>query len=110
MARQVVVYMSPWCGNSSDTQRALREWGVPATFINIKEDRAAATRLRGWVGFESVPTVIIAEEGSAEPFEPPAALAAGKSPRGTDRGSMITEATRVQLRSWLVKHGFLSGS
>ncbi len=110
MTRQVVVYMSPWCGSSADTQRALSEWGVPATFVNIKEDRAAAARLRGWVGFESVPTVIVAEDGSVEPFESPAELAAGKSPRGLDRGSLITEATRVQLRSWLVKHGILSGS
>jgi len=110
MTRQVVVYMSPWCSSSSDTQRALKEWEVPATFINIREDRDAAARVRGWVGFESVPTVIIAEEGSVEPFEAPADLAAGKSPRGVDRGSMITEATRVQLRSWLVKHGILSES
>jgi len=110
MTRQVVVYMSPWCSSSSDTQRALKEWDVPATFINIREDREAAARVRGWVGFESVPTVIIAEEGSVEPFEAPADLAAGKSPRGVDRGSMITEATRVQLRSWLVKHGILSES
>jgi len=110
MTRQVVVYMSPWCSSSSDTQRALKEWEVPATFINIREDREAAARVRGWVGFESVPTVIIAEEGSVEPFEAPADLAAGKSPRGVDRGSMITEATRVQLRSWLVKHGILSES
>jgi len=110
MTRQVVVYMSPWCSSSSDTQRALKEWDVPATFINIREDREAAARVRSWVGFESVPTIIIAEEGSVEPFEPPEELAAGKSPRGVDRGSMITEATRVQLRSWLAKHGILSES
>jgi hypothetical protein len=80
---------------------------VPATFVNIKEDRAAATRLRGWVGFESVPTVVLAEAGTVEPCEPPAPLAAGNSPRGVDRGSLITEATRVQLRAWLVKQGLL---
>jgi glutaredoxin len=107
MSRQVIVYMSPWCSSSSDTQRALKEWGVPATFVNIKEDRAAATRLRSWVGFESVPTVVLAEDGSVDPYETPAALAAGSSPRGIDRGSLITEATRVQLRAWLVRHGIL---
>lgn len=108
MTRQVVVYMSPWCSSSSDTQRALKEWDVPATFVNIKEDRAAATRLRGWVGFESVPTVVLAEEGSVEPCAAPAPLPVGSSPRGVDRGSLITEATRVQLRAWLVKQGILS--
>ena len=108
MSKELVVYMSPWCSGSADTKRALTEWGVAATFINIKEDRAAATRLREMVGFESVPTVVIADSGCVEPCEPPAALAKGTSPRGVDRGSLITEATRMQLRSWLVKQGFLS--
>ncbi len=110
MSKRVVVYMSPWCYTSQDTQRALGEWDVPATFINIKEDRAAAARVKEWVGFESVPTVIIAEGESVEPFEPPAPLAKGASPRGVDRGSMITEANRSQLREWLVAHGVLAGS
>ncbi len=108
MARQVVVYMSPWCSSSKDAQSALAEWGVPATFVNIKEDRAAAARVRGWVGFESVPTIVIADEGSVEPYEAPEPLAAGRSPRGIDRGSLITEATRPQLRDWLIKHGVLA--
>ncbi len=108
MAKRIVVYMSPWCSSSADTQRALAEWGVPATFLNIKEDRAAATRLREMVGFESVPTVVLADEGSVEPCEPPTALPKGSSPRGVDRGSLITEASRVQLRSWLVKQGMLA--
>ena len=108
MAKRVVVYMSPWCYTSQDTQRALSDWGVPAAFINIKEDRAAADRVKTWTGFESVPTVIIAEGESVEPFEPPAPLPARGSPRGVDRGSLITEANRQQLRAWLVKHGVLA--
>lgn len=108
MTKRVVVYTSPWCYTSKDTQGALSEWAVPATFINIKEDSGAAARVRGWVGFESVPTVIIAEAGSLEPFEPPAPLPVGGNPRGVDRGSVITEATRSQLRAWLVKHNFLN--
>ena len=108
MAKQLVVYMSPWCGSSADTQRALKEWGVPARFVNVKEDRDAAARLRNWVGFESVPTVILADEGCVEPCEPPATLSVGVSPRGVDRGCMITEASRVQLKTWLIKNGLLS--
>jgi mycoredoxin len=107
MSKEVVVYMSPWCSSSADTQRALAEWGVPAKFVNIKEDRAAASRLREMVGFESVPTVVLAETGCVEPCEPPAPLPRGSSPRGVDRGSLITEATRIQLRGWLIKQGFL---
>jgi glutaredoxin len=100
--------MSPWCGTSTNTRRALTEWSVPAEYINIKEDRAAAARVRNWVGFESVPTVVIAEGESVEPFEPPAPLPAGTSPRGVDRGSMLTEASTDKLREWLVKHGLLA--
>ena len=107
MSKRVVVYMSPWCGTSTNTQRALTEWGVPAKYINIKEDRAAAARVREWVGFESVPTVVIADGDNVAPFEPPAQLPAGASPRGVDRGSMITEASRAELRAWLVKNGLL---
>ena len=107
MSKQLVVYMSPWCGNSLDTQRALSEWGVPARFIDIKEDKAAAGRVKAWTGFESVPTLVIAEGESVEPAEPPVALPAGRSPRGVDRGSLLTEANRTELRAWLVKHGLL---
>ena len=70
MSKRVVVYMSPWCYTSKDTQSALNEWGVPATFINIKEDHAAAARVRGWVGFESVPTIVIAEGKALSPSRP----------------------------------------
>jgi glutaredoxin len=109
MSKQVIVYMSPWCGTSTNTRRALTEWNVPAKYINIKEDREAAARVREWVGFESVPTVVISEEGSLDPFAPPAPLAAGQSPRGVDRGSILTEAGKDQLREWLVKNGLLEG-
>lgn len=108
MSKQVIVYMTTWCYHSQDTQRALTEWGVPAKFVNIKQDHDAAKRLKEWTGFESVPTVLIAEGDSIEPYEPPARLMPGTSPRGLDRGSLITEANRIQLREWLVKHGMLA--
>jgi hypothetical protein len=80
---------------------------VPCTVVDIKADRDAAARVRKWVGFESVPTVVIAEGESLEPYEPPNPLPAGASPRGVDRGSMITEASRAELRAWLVKNDLL---
>jgi glutaredoxin len=107
MSRRVVAYVSPWCSQSQDTKRALEEWGVPCTTVDIKADREAATRLRQWVGSESVPTVVIAEGESLEPYEPPKPLMPGSGPRGIDRGSIITEASRAELRGWLVKHGLL---
>jgi glutaredoxin len=107
MSKRVVAYVSPWCGQSQDTRRALEEWGVPCEFVDIKADRAAATRLKEWVGFESVPTLVIAEGDSLAPYEPPKPLMPGSGPRGIDRGSVITEASRAELRVWLVKHGLL---
>jgi glutaredoxin len=107
MSKRVVAYVSQWCGQSQDTKRALREWKVPCEFVDVKADRAAAARLREWVGFESVPTVILAEEDCLEPCEPPKPLIPGSGPRGVDRGSMITEASRAELRAWLVKNGLL---
>jgi len=51
--------------------------------------------------------VVIAEGESLEPYEPPRPLMPGSGPRGVDRGSMITEASRAELRAWLVKSGLL---
>ena len=107
MAKRLVAYVSPWCHNCSDTRAALKSWGVPAEFVDIEKDAAAARRVIAWTGFRSVPTLLIAEEGSLEPCEAPAALAPGGSPHGIDRGSMLTEPTRAQLRSWLIAHGLL---
>jgi glutaredoxin len=107
MSRQVVAYISAWCSQSQDTKRALAEWNVPHTLVDVKADRAAANRVRTWVGFESVPTVVICEGDSLEPCEPPAPLPPGRGPRGVDRGSIITEASRAELRTWLIKHGVL---
>ena len=107
MSRRVVAYVSPWCSQSQDTKRALGEWGVSCTTVDVKADRAAAARLREWVGFESVPTVVIAEGESLEPYEPPAPMPGGASPRGIDRGSIITEPSRAELRAWLIKNGLL---
>ncbi len=107
MAQRLVVYMSPWCINCLDTQEALNEWNVTYVNIDIKKDKNAAGKVRSWTGFESVPTLIIAEEGSLEPYQKPSPLPPGISPRGVDRGVMLTEPTRKQLRAWLVKHGII---
>jgi glutaredoxin len=107
MSTHLVLYMSPWCINCLDTQEALSEWQVEHKVIDIKKDKAAADRVRAWTGFESVPTLILAEGESMEPCLPPTPLASGVSPRGVDRGTMLTEPNRKQLRAWLVKNGIL---
>jgi len=42
------------------------------------------------------------------PFEPPTPLESGQSPRGVDRGSLISAPNNQQLENWLYKHGFLA--
>ncbi|HEX9116026.1 MAG TPA: glutaredoxin family protein [Anaerolineae bacterium] len=108
MSPRLVMYMSPWCINCLDTQEALDEWHVNYVNIDIKKDKNAASRVRAWTGFESVPTLILADDGSLEPNAKPDPLAPGISPRGVDRGTMLTEPTRKQLRAWLIKNGIVA--
>jgi len=46
--------------------------------------------------------------GSDLPLHAPAALAAGSSPRGIDRGAMISEPGIAQLSAWLLRNGLLT--
>ena len=107
MVRRLVVYGSPWCYNCKDVREALAAWNVPYVDIDITHDGDAAHRVRTWTGFESVPTLVIADQDSVEPYTLPEPLAHRASPRGIDRGSMLTEPNRNQLRAWLSTHGLL---
>lgn len=80
---------------------------IPYQEIFIDQDPAARERVIRWTGFQSVPTLIIAPAGEFEPIEAPSYLAPGASPRGIDRGAMITEPSRQELIVWLQKHGLL---
>ncbi|MCU0498498.1 MAG: glutaredoxin family protein [Anaerolineae bacterium] len=98
------------CPYVSVAKRVLEDYQVPYQEVFIDLDDAAKQRLLDWVGFLSVPTLIVAPIGEVLPYEAPAYLPKGDSPRGIDRGSMITEASHEQLLQWLIKHGFLTVS
>lgn len=87
----------------------LDEHGVPYRMIDVGRDAQAASRLEQWVGYQSVPTFVIATPGKETPVEPPAALN-GHEPRGVDRGTMITEPSIQQLAEFLLRHGLLAES
>jgi hypothetical protein len=87
----------------------LESEGVPYREIHIDQDEGALRRVLDWTGFRSVPTLVAANSGEVLPFEPPKPLRKGKSPRGIDRGSIITEPDDRQLKKWLKKHGFTNG-
>lgn len=88
-------------------KRVLDREGVAYREIYIDEDAEAEKRVVDWTGYKSVPTIIVARPGEDLPYEDPAPLDAGSSPRGVDRGTMITEPGEITLEEWLKKHGFM---
>lgn len=108
MDYELVMYsrFSP-CPYVRRAKRVLEQENIPYREILIDQDPAAKQRVIDWTGFQSVPTIIIAQPGDDLPYEAPATLEAGASPRNVDRGSMITEPGEIQLEAWLRKHGFI---
>jgi glutaredoxin len=105
---ELVMYSrSSPCPFVSIARKVLQREGVPYRELMIDKDRTYESRVREWTGFLSVPTLILALPGQDTPYVPPAPLAPGASPRGIDRGSMLTEAYEDELLAWLRKHGFL---
>lgn len=106
--RQLVMYVRRnFCPYVGIARHVLDELGVPYREIDMDIDFAARERVVEWTGFLSVPTLVVAEVGEVVPYEPPTYLPRGHSPRGIDRGSMITEATDSELTRWLNKHGLI---
>ena len=54
-------------------------------------------------------TLVVTRPGEALPFPAPRPLEAGRSPRGVDRGTVITEPDMISLQRWLTGHGFVAG-
>lgn len=88
-------------------KRVLDDYAIPYREIMIDRDEAARQRVLDWTGFLAVPTLVVAESGSLMPHVPPAHLERGLSPRGVNRGSIITEPSADQLKNWLAEQGFL---
>lgn len=87
-------------------RQALAQAGVPYREINIDHDAAARAWLLETVHYLSVPTLVVALPGDDRPYTPPEPLLEGLSPRGIDRGPVLTEPGGPQLKTWLVRHGF----
>jgi len=108
MEYEVVMYSrTSSCPFVRTAKRVFDRENIPYREIFIDQDSAAEQRVIQWTGFKSVPTIIAARPGEDMPFEAPALLEAGASPRGIDRGSMITEPGEITLEDWLRKHGFM---
>lgn len=108
MTNELVMYSRTMgCPYISIAKKALSEYKIPYREIYIDQDDTARQRVLDWTGFLSVPTIIIARKGEDLPATPPDYLELGASPRGINRGSMITEANREELLGWLRQHGFI---
>lgn len=88
--------------------QVLDKYQIPYLEIFIDQDPAANQQVVEWTGFQSVPTLVLAHEGELTPVEPPSYLAPEASPRGIDRGYMITEPNAYELEQWLIKHDLLA--
>ncbi|MHB8624740.1 MAG: glutaredoxin family protein [Aggregatilineales bacterium] len=98
------------CPFVSLARRVLAQDGVPYRELFIDRDKIAERRVLEWTGFLSVPTLIAATPGETLPYTAPTLLAPGSSPRGIDRGAMITEPDETQLRAWLRRIGMLNSA
>ncbi len=109
--RELVMYVRNFgCPFVSIARSVLSQERVACREINIDQSESAKTWLLETVGFLSVPTLVAAERGQDTPFHTPAPLPQGQSPRGINRGSLITEPDAAQLTAWLRQNGFLAGS
>jgi len=109
MPNELVMYSrTAGCPFVTIARRVLDAHAVPYREVLIDQDADARQRVLDWTGFLSVPTLVIAAPGDLLPVEEPAPLPAGASPRGIDRGAMITEPSIEELRRWLRKHNLIA--
>lgn len=108
MSRRLVMYgRTTGCPFITVAKRVLADYGVGYHEIMIDKDDEARQRVLSWTGFLSVPTLVLADEDSVLPIHEPEPLPRGTSPRGIDRGVMITEANRDELEYWLLRNGLI---
>jgi glutaredoxin len=97
------------CPDCERARALLVDNAVPFREVMIDLDPEARSYVEKLTGFRAVPTLVVAPPDAAEPEVAPKPLEQGRSPRGVDRGPVITEPDMVSLRRWLQKHGFLGG-
>lgn len=106
MAKQLVFLTRTFgCPMATLARRVLDDHGVGFREVFYDQDPAWRERLLTWTGFLSVPTLFITDDSidPDTPITPPSPLEKGESPRGIDRGAMITEPFEGELLDWLRK-------
>lgn len=96
------------CPDCERARQLLQDNGVPFQEVMIDLDPAARSFVEKITGYRSVPTLVVSRPGEQAPLADPRPLEKGRSPRGVDRGAVITEPDLLSLRRWLARHGFVT--
>jgi glutaredoxin len=108
MRKELVIYTrTASCPFVTLAKRVLNDHALAYREIFIDKDEEARQRVLAWTGFLAVPTIVAANAGDVLPHEEPLPLARGSSPRGINRGAMITEPNMEELTRWLRQHQFI---
>ncbi len=103
--KELIMYgRSMGCPFITVAKRVLKQYDVEYRELFIDKDEEARRRVLTWTGFLSVPTLIVAHPGELDPMVLPEPLPARSSPRGINRGDMITEPSADELTAWLRQH------
>lgn len=97
------------CPDCERARQLLQDHAVPFQEVMIDLDPAARSYVEKLTGFHAVPTLVVAQPGDATPISEPRPLEHGRSPRGVDRGPVISEPDMISLKRWLLGHGFIVG-
>lgn len=107
-SKTLIMYSRSYgCPYITIAKRVLDREQVPYRELLIDRNPVFEKRVVEWTGFRSVPTLVVANAGEELPCEPPAPLERGASPRGVNRGSVLSEASDAELMAWLRQHGFV---
>ena len=109
MDKELVMYSrSMGCPFITIAKRVLKEYNVEYRELFIDKDEDARRRVLAWTGFLSVPTLIVARPGELDPITLPEPLPPKASPRGINRGDMLTEPSADELIAWLRQHALIA--
>ena len=110
MDKELVMYSRTLgCPYITIAKKTLSEYNISVREVFIDKDDKARQYVLNWTGFLAVPTLVVANLGADLPYQAPVNLSEGQSPRGINRGTLITEASRDELIIWLTQHGFIEG-
>lgn len=110
-SREIIIYGSGERTREVETiTHILLSYDIPYRQISVDRDPAALGRILLWTGARAVPTLVAAQIGHDDPYQPPRPVKSWDPGRGVDRGSIICEPSENELVMWLQRQGFVTFS